>query len=130
MLYQRYFLRMNQQNITNVLSILLAMVLSLAVVNIVFLQIDDRNGVGSDKMLFANNSIIILPNRTTYIELENRNSHRHANDGGDTGFVNESASDVSHPTYNRRQKRMHMPGKRKRYGIFLFVVVMNYPWFL
>lgn len=40
MLYQRYFLRMNQSNTTHILSLLLALVLSLAVLHVLFIPID------------------------------------------------------------------------------------------
>lgn len=39
MLYQRYFLRMNQSNTTHILSLLLALIISLAAVHIIFIPI-------------------------------------------------------------------------------------------
>lgn len=61
MLYQRYFLRMNQSNTTHILSLLLALVLSLAAVHIFFIPID--GGMGSST--FANVSSMRRPNITT-----------------------------------------------------------------
>lgn len=43
MLYQRYFLRMNQSNTTHILSLLLALVISLAAIHIVFMPLDSSN---------------------------------------------------------------------------------------
>lgn len=43
MLYQRYFLRMNQSNTTHILSLLLAMVISLAAIHIIFMPLDSSN---------------------------------------------------------------------------------------
>lgn len=40
MLYQRYFLRMNQSNTTHILSLLLALVISLAAIHIIFIPLD------------------------------------------------------------------------------------------
>lgn len=40
MLYQRYFLRMNQSNTTHILSLLLALVLSLAAVHIILIPME------------------------------------------------------------------------------------------
>lgn len=43
MLYQRYFLRMNQSNTTHILSLLLALVISLAAIHIIFMPLDSSN---------------------------------------------------------------------------------------
>lgn len=43
MLYQRYFLRMNQSNTTHILSLLLALVVSLAAIHIIFMPLDSSN---------------------------------------------------------------------------------------
>lgn len=43
MLYQRYFLRMNQSNTTHILSLLLALVLSLAAVHIILIPMDSTS---------------------------------------------------------------------------------------
>lgn len=45
MLYQRYFLRMNQSNTTHILTLLLALVLSLAAVHIILIPIDTTNNL-------------------------------------------------------------------------------------
>lgn len=42
MLYQRYFLRMNQSNTTHILSLLLALIISLAVVHIIFIPLNSN----------------------------------------------------------------------------------------
>lgn len=42
MLYQRYFLRMNQSNTTHILSLLLALVLSLAAVQIILIPMESN----------------------------------------------------------------------------------------
>lgn len=43
MLYQRYFLRMNQSNTTNTLGLLLGLVLSLAAVYLIFIPLNNSN---------------------------------------------------------------------------------------
>lgn len=43
MLYQRYFLRMNQSNTTHILSLLLALVLSLAAVHIILIPMESTS---------------------------------------------------------------------------------------
>lgn len=43
MLYQRYFLRMNQSNTTHILSLLMALVISLAAIHIIFMPLDSSN---------------------------------------------------------------------------------------
>lgn len=52
MLYQRYFLRMNQSNTTHILSLLLALVLSLAAVHIILIPMESTSH--SNKMLQRN----------------------------------------------------------------------------
>lgn len=58
MLYQRYFLRMNQSNTTHILSLLLALVISLAAIHIIFMPLDSSNF--SYNTIHRNDSIIRL----------------------------------------------------------------------
>ncbi|KAJ6635699.1 Adenylate cyclase type 6, partial [Pseudolycoriella hygida] len=57
MLYQRYFLRMNQSNTTHILSLLLALVISLAAIHIIFMPLDSSNF--SYKIIHRNEAIEI-----------------------------------------------------------------------
>lgn len=68
MLYQRYFLRMNQSNTTHILSLLLALVLCLAVLHVLFIPVDGGIKLPllpidhSINMLGQNHSSIIFQN--------------------------------------------------------------------
>lgn len=57
MLYQRYFLRMNQSNTTHIISLLLALVISLAAIHIIFMPLDSSNF--SYYTIHRNESIVI-----------------------------------------------------------------------
>ena len=88
MLYQRYFLRMNQSNTTHILSLLLVLILSLAAVHIIFIPIDDpqitASGNHSANHLHRNNFTeedYIRNNDSTLFDADfNRNNKKHRND--------------------------------------------------
>lgn len=68
MLYQRYFLRMNQSNTTHILSLLLALVLSLAVLHVLFIPIDGGiklPPVATEHPITQNHSSIIFQNNAS-----------------------------------------------------------------
>lgn len=85
MLYQRYFLRMNQSNTTHILSLLLALVLSLAAVHIILIPIEStsqfhktfqRNRYNDTNTVNGNSSEISLAlNRSDNITNYTRNAN-------------------------------------------------------
>lgn len=58
MLYQRYFLRMNQSNTTHILSLLLALVISLAAVHIVFIPLSSSSLLSAQRLTATNESLL------------------------------------------------------------------------
>lgn len=66
MLYQRYFLRMNQSNTTHILSLLLALVISLAAVHIVFIPLSSSSFLSAQRLTATNDSL--LQNNTNIID--------------------------------------------------------------
>lgn len=82
MLYQRYFLRMNQSSTTHILSLLLALMLSLAVVRIILIPIDvekaplknpHRNPNNNNSSNRNANNVDANQNISTKFMLENTN---------------------------------------------------------
>lgn len=66
MLYQRYFLRMNQSNTTHILSLLLALVISLAAVHIVFIPLSSSSFMSAQQLNVTNESLSL--NTTNIID--------------------------------------------------------------
>lgn len=88
MLYQRYFLRMNQSNTTHILSLLLALVLSLAAVHIILIPMESTSH--SNKML----------QRNRYNDTVNSNGSHNISA---TAFNRSDSIDNNTPTANSQQ---------------------------
>lgn len=107
MLYQRYFLRMNQSNTTHILSLLLALVISLAAVHIVFIPLSSSSFLSEQRITATNESL--LQNNTNII------------DEGEVlmalaaEIVTVAPSSKPHQYHRHRQKRLILDGILSNY---------------
>lgn len=104
MLYQRYFLRMNQSNTTHILSLLLALVISLAAVHIVFIPLSSSSFLPAGRLSATNESL--LQNNTNIIDEA---------DVLMTLAAEVAPSSKPHQYHRHRQKRMLLDGVLSRY---------------
>lgn len=119
MLYQRYFLRMNQSNTTHILSLLLALVLTLVAVHIFFIPIDGgirmtsssslSNATPTKSAVYQNRSSIISQNDTFNVaaarkEWKNQGEQQNAdeteaNNSNNIDIYNRTKEMVNHSYY-------------------------------
>lgn len=106
MLYQRYFLRMNQSNTTHILSLLLALVLSLTAVHILFIPMEggpkspphtrhQRNGSAGPN----HSSIIFQNNGSSSFNLTSRNGSQGAGSDAEVDIYNRTKEMINHSYY-------------------------------
>lgn len=102
MLYQRYFLRMNQSNTTHILSLLLALVISLAAVHIVFIPLSSSS-FQSVQRLAATNESFVQNNSNIIAEAEVIMTLA-------AEVVTVAPSSTPHQYHRHRQKRLILDG--------------------
>ncbi|GAB0092923.1 Adenylate cyclase [Sergentomyia squamirostris] len=105
MLYQRYFLRMNQSNTTHIVSLLLALVLILSVIHILF-AFTPGGFMSESGNTSVNGTRLLLNNSSAFIFHENAKIILDIADSGEiSGIENDISADVAGRNWTGGERR-------------------------
>lgn len=107
MLYQRYFLRMNQSNTTHLISLLLVLVISLAAVHLTFILLYSSNYIHQQKTTHRNQSLkqtindsVSFNDNNEFINFDTQNGNINNNYNNNSISATYQISGNSNGSYN------------------------------